>query len=130
LPDVSFPPGAGRPLWLARVYEQDLPLQWVGAYVTAHRAELGQAQAFERNPVLAADALGQFRQFATGQGVEIPQGPEVDEAIRRLLIRQVAAVAFGQDAYYRIAARMDPQVAAAVASFDQAEAILTAAKQP
>jgi carboxyl-terminal processing protease len=123
-PDVRLQQGSGRPLWLARVYEQDLPLQWVGAYVTAHRAELGQAQAFERKPELAADALPQFRQFAAGEGVEIPQGPEVDETIRRMLIRQVAAVAFGQDAYYRVTARMDPQVTAAGAAFERAEALL------
>jgi carboxyl-terminal processing protease len=123
-PDVPLSPGAGRPLWLARVYEQDLPLQWVGAYVTEHRAELGQAEAFERNPELAANALAQFRQFAVVQGVEIPEAPEVDETIRRMLIREVAAVAFGQDVYYRVAARMDPQVSAAVAALAGAEAIL------
>jgi hypothetical protein len=121
---VPLSPGAGRPLWLARVYEQDLPLQWVGAYVTEHRAELGQAEAFERNPELAANALAQFRQFAVVQGVEIPEAPEVDETIRRMLIREVAAVAFGQDVYYRVAARMDPQVSAAVAALAGAEAIL------
>jgi carboxyl-terminal processing protease len=128
-PDLTLPPGTGRPLWLARVYEQDLPLQWVGAYVTEHRAELGAAEAFERNPALSADAVGQFRQFAVTQGVEIPQAPDVDETVRRMLIRQVAAVAFGQDLYYRLAARADPQVAAATASFDKAEGILSVSKQ-
>jgi hypothetical protein len=48
----------------------------------------------------------------------------VDETIRGMLIRQVAAVAFGQDAYYRVTARMDPQVTAAGAAFERAEALL------
>jgi carboxyl-terminal processing protease len=129
-PDVPLPPGAGRPLWLARIHEQDLPLQWIGAYVTEHRAELGPAETFERNPALTADAVAQFRQFAVAQGVEIPQAPDVDQTMRSMLVRLVAAVAFGEDMYYRVAARMDPQVSAAVASFDRAEAILSASKQP
>jgi hypothetical protein len=79
---------------------------------------------------LTADAVAQFRQFAVAQGVEIPQAPDVDQTMRSMLVRLVAAVAFGEDMYYRVAARMDPQVSAAVASFDRAEAILSASKQP
>ncbi len=84
----------------------------------------------EANPTLAPGALSQFRAFAAAQGVEIPSTAEADEVVQRMLVRQVAAVAFGREAYYRVLARLDPQVSAAAAAFEGAEAILALSKQP
>jgi carboxyl-terminal processing protease len=129
-PDVTLPAPGPRPLWLALVLEQDLPLQWVGGYVSERRAALGTVESFEADPKLPADAAAAFRAFAAKQGVEIPSTPEADAWVGSMLLRQVAAVAFGDEVYYRVSARLDPQVAAAAASFGKAEGILTAAKQP
>ena len=129
-PDLTLPAPAHRPLWMARVFEEDLILQWVGGYVSERRGVLGTAASFEANPKLPADAAPAFRAFAAQQGVEIPGTPEADAQVEQMLLRQIAAVAFGDDVYYRVTARLDPQVTAAAAAFDRAEGILAASKQP
>jgi len=129
-PDVTLPTPAPRPLWLARVFEQDLTLQWVGGYVSERRAALGTVESFEADARLPADAAAAFRAFAVQQGVEVPDTPEANAQVERMLLRQVAAVAFGDEVYYRVSARLDPQVAAAASTFDKAEGILAASKQP
>ena len=44
-PDAALPEAPPAPLWLARVHEVDLPLQWIGGYLGAHAAELTTADA-------------------------------------------------------------------------------------
>ena len=51
---------------------------------------------------------------------------ESDGRLQRALVRGVSAVKWGDEGYYRITALTDPDVAAAQAGFDKAQAILAA----
>ena len=125
VPDILLPQPSPRPLWLAQVFENDLPLRWTGGYVEAHRARFASPDSLERSPELPPDALGAFRAFATSEGVVIPPGEDADARLRGALLGEIAFVALGEAGFYRVAARFDPAVKAAVAAFDRAEAILT-----
>jgi carboxyl-terminal processing protease len=127
-PDVVLAKPQPRPLWLAPVFESDLLLQWTGGYVEAHRADLGSPEAFEANPRLPPDALSGFRDFATAQGVPIPATAAADTTLDRVLLGEIAFVAFGRDGFYRVHARIDPEVSASLPAFDRAEAILSLTK--
>ena len=81
VPDILLPQPSPRPLWLAQVFENDLPLRWTGGYVEAHRARFASPDSLERSPELPPDALGAFRAFATSEGVVIPPGEDADEPL-------------------------------------------------
>jgi carboxyl-terminal processing protease len=125
-PDVVFGDAEVTPLWLARVREQDLPLSWVGGYVSANGASLGTLDAFAKTPKLASGATADFRTYATGQGVTIPTGPEADAQLERLLLRVVALAKWGDAGLYRVQAALDPEVLSARQAFDRATEILKA----
>ncbi|MEW5930674.1 MAG: S41 family peptidase [Gemmatimonadota bacterium] len=123
-PDAVLPEAAPAPLWLARVHEADLPLQWVGGYLGAHAGEPATAEALAARPALPAAALADFRAFAARQGVPVPAGAEADARLQRALVLGVAAARWGAAGYYRVAAALDPEVAAAVRELPRAAGIL------
>ena len=126
-PDVNIGGEDVLPLWLARVRENDLVLKWIGGYVTASAAAVSTLDALAANPMLPAAAIGDFRAFASQQGVSIPAGSDVDAELQRVLTRAAARAKFGDAGYYRIAALVDPTVRQAAQQFDRASAILAKA---
>jgi carboxyl-terminal processing protease len=127
-PDVVLPEPDPAPLWLARAREEDLPLKWIGGYVTAAGASLPDLDSLAAHPVLPPTALDNFRAFAAAQGVVIPADP--DDRLQRVLVRAVALAKWGEVGFYRVAAMSDPAVAAAAKQFDRATAILSTGKEP
>ena len=127
-PDVLFGENAATPLWLSRVGEQDLVLAWVGGYVSANAASLGSLDAFLRALAVSPRGLAEFRAFAAQQGVAIPAGAEADAVLQRVLVRAVARARWGEGGAYSAAALADPEVAAAVKSFDRAAALTATAR--
>jgi carboxyl-terminal processing protease len=127
-PDVRFSSEELQPLWLEQVRENDLVLKWIGGYVTANSASLASLDALAANPVLPPSAIGEFRSFASQQGVSIPAGNEVDAELQRVLVRAVGRAKFGDQGYYRVAALVDPLVRQAAQQFDRASAILAKAQ--
>ena len=127
-PDVVLPEPEPAPLWLERAREDDLPLKWIGGYVTSAGASLPGLDSLAAHPALPAAALQSFRAFATAQGDAIP--PDADERLQRVLTRSFALAKWGEEGFYRVAAASDPAVATAAQQFDRASAILTAAKEP
>lgn len=125
-PDAALPEAAPAPLWLARVHEVDLPLQWIGGYLGAHATDFTTAEALAGRPALPAAALADFRAFAARQGVAVPAGAEADAQLQRALVLGVAAAKWGAAGYYRVAAALDPEVAAAVKELPRAAGILGA----
>ena len=126
-PDVRIGGEDVLPLWLARVRENDLVLKWIGGYVTANAAAVSTLDALAANPMLPAAAIGDFRAFASQQGVSIAAGSDVDAELQRVLTRAAARAKFGDAGYYRIAALVDPTVRQAAQQFDRASAILAKA---
>jgi len=124
-PDVVLPDPEPRPLWLDRVYELNLPLQWVGGYVTDHEAELPSLDALAAQPALPASALASFRAFAAAQGAPVPDGPDADAHLQRILVRRVAAAKWGEAGYYRIDAVLDPAIKEAARALDAAAALVS-----
>ena len=117
-----------QPLWVARVRENDLALKWIGGYVSANAGVPATLDALAANPSLPVAVVGEFRSFATQQGVAIPAGDDVDVELQRMLTRALARAKFGESGYYRVAALLDPTVRRAAQQFDRASAIL--AKTP
>jgi carboxyl-terminal processing protease len=127
-PDVLLDEGRETPSWLARVGEQDVVLSWVGGYVSANGASLGSLDAFQRAPSVSAAGLTDFRAFASRQGVVIPAGADADAVLQRVLSGAVAHAKWGDAGAYGVAAMLDPEVKAAVASFQRASSLLGASR--
>jgi carboxyl-terminal processing protease len=121
-PDVLLPVST-RPSWLARVFEEDLPLRWVGGFLEA-AALPAHLDAFAGRPELPATAITDFRAFAARLGVDVPDGAAADETLRGVLLRTMARARWGAAGYYRIAAILDADVTAAAAAFEGADALL------
>jgi hypothetical protein len=108
--------GLTVPLWLI--------LAWVGGYASANGGSLGSLDAFLRAPGLPAAGVANFRAFATRQGVTIPADPEADAVLQRVLAEAVARAKWGDGAAYSVEALTDPEVRAAVKTFERATALL------
>ena len=123
-PDVTLPEREPAPLWLARVYEDDLLLKWIGGYLAANTAAFGSLDALAASPTVPAQAIADFRAFAERQGVTIPA--DGDGWIRGALLVEVASAKWGMEGRYRILAVIDKEVTEAKRQFDRAAAILAA----
>jgi hypothetical protein len=127
-PDVLVDEAASTPAWLARVREQDLILSWVGGYVSANASALNSLEAFLRAAALPPAALSDFRAFAGRQGVQVPGDAGSEAVLQRVLTTAVARAKWGDPGSYGALAFLDPEVSAAVGSFDRAAAILPAGR--
>ncbi|MFL5540297.1 MAG: S41 family peptidase, partial [Longimicrobiaceae bacterium] len=125
-PDVVLAEPPGAPLWLARLYEQDVVTRWINSWLAAHPDALGTAEALSANPVLPAGALADFRAFASRQGLPAPDGADADARLQRTLLGALAWTKWGPEGYYRVVAVLDPQVREAVAQFARAGQLLGA----
>lgn len=125
-PDVVLEGNTAYPLWLARVGEQDVVLSWVAGYVSANTASLGSLDAYLRAPSVTPAGLADFRAFAARQGVVVPADGESDAILQRVLAEAVARAKWGDGGTYSVEALVDPEVRAAVKSFDRAAALLAA----
>ncbi len=123
-PDVVLEENEGAPLWLARLYEDDVVTRWMNAWLAAHPDGLGTMEAFAASPVLPAGALADFRAFAQRQGLPVPDGADADARLQRSLAAALAGTKWGAPGYYRVRAVLDPQVRQAVAQFPRAAQIL------
>ena len=125
-PDVVLDPPEPTPVWLARVYEESLPLKWIAGHLSANPAAYPSLDALAANPTLPAATLADFRKFATSQSVTIPEGADADRRLTTALIEQIAFAKWNTAGVYRIEAVTDPEVKAGAAAFDKAAAILVA----
>jgi carboxyl-terminal processing protease len=123
-PDVRLADAPSAPGWLERAAEDDLLLKWTGAWVTANASALSTIDALAASPALPAAAIADFRAYATKDGIAIPADAESDAMLQRVLVRNVAAVKWGDEGYYRLAAVTSSEVAAASGAFGKAQSIL------
>ena len=123
-PDILFRWRKLPPVWYSRLNEEDLPLKWLGGYVSSAGAAFPSLESLAANPRVPPLAIEQFRAFATSDSVPIPPGTEADSLLNRLLVRGVARLKWGDEGYYRLVAVLDPDVTLAAAAFDRAQAIL------
>ena len=126
VPDLRLPEPEPAPVWLARLEEAQLPLQWVGGHVAASASSYPSLDALAARPALADGALAAFRAFARAQGATPPDGADADRLLEHRLLLGVAATRWGQEGYYRLAAQLDPEVAAARGAFAGAAALVGA----
>jgi carboxyl-terminal processing protease len=106
------------PLWQARLNEGNVVLQWIGRYVSANPPAFASLDQSAQKHAVDATAIAAFRKFAAGQGVTIPQTPDADANLERLLARSAARSKFGDAGFYRVDATIDPEVQTARAAFD------------
>ena len=126
VPDVRLEEPAPAPVWLAKLEELSIPVQWVSAHVSEHGALYPSLDALVASPALAPGALQSFRAFASGLDALVPQGAETDRVLEHRLLLRLARTRWGAEGYYRLSALLDPEVAAARAAFAEAERILSA----
>jgi carboxyl-terminal processing protease len=124
-PDVVLEDRKPSPLWLEDVFEADLPLRWVGGYLSDTPRAFTTVEALAARPDAPAGMLAAFRSFALGQGVEIPEGVAADSVLQRVLLLRAASTLWGPQGFYRVAAVLDPQVREAAAAFELAERVLS-----
>ena len=120
-PDLSLPDAPARPRWASRLEEQQLLMSWSGGYVDAHAATLTDADAFSARELPAA-VLADFRAYASKQGVDVPA--DGDALLKELLLTNIAYARWGTEGAYRVYARRDGEVKAALAGFTQARAMV------
>jgi carboxyl-terminal processing protease len=125
-PDVVLPEPEPAPLWLARVREEAIPVEWIAGHLSASGGSYPSADALATNPTVAPATLASFRAFALEQGVDIPAGADADRFLMREIVLRVALAKFGEPGYYRVAASLDPEVAAAREAFGKAAELLAA----
>ena len=123
-PDIVFPEAEPSPVWLARVYEERLDLKWIAGHVTAAGDAYVSLDATAAAPKAAPGAVAAFRQFATEQGVTIPDGADADARLERAIVRWVARAKWGDAGFYRLAAVQSGDVKRAIEAFGRAESIL------
>ena len=121
-PDVRTERPTPDPAWVRRVNELDIPVAWVGGFVTQHSAALASLDEFAANPMLPSDAANSFRAFAEQRGVIIPRSVDDDARLDRMLLGAVAYAKWGNSGLYQVEARIDPEVRAATAHFAGMEA--------
>jgi hypothetical protein len=102
----------------------------MGGYISATGSGLATLDSLAADPRLPAAALAQFRDFAARQGVTIPPGAESDSLLQRVLVPAAARVKWGDGGYYRLAAMLDSDVAAALAAFSRTTALLSRREAP
>ena len=111
-PDILVPERAGSPVWLARLGEDDLPLAWVGGYLSGVTVPSLDSLLSARKP--PAGAVASFRQFATAKGATLPADAEAESRLERMVLGEIVFTKWGDAGYYRLAAALDPVVAQAV----------------
>ena len=124
-PDVVLPEREPAPVWLARIYEEAIPLAWVGGYISSPAASRTTLEALAAAPTLPPAALEDFRTLARKRGITIPPGPEADAWLQGALVLRVAAAKWGDAGYYRVIASVDPEIGDAARTFDRAAALLS-----
>lgn len=113
-PDVRTPKPAEPPAWYAKVNELELPMAWVGGFMSEQGNALGALSSFASDPRLPSGTMEAFRAFATGRGVTIPASESDDAALRRLLLQTVSYAKWGSAGLYQVEARTDPDVRHAI----------------
>ena len=111
------------PAWFGRLYEEALPLKWVGAYVSGAGASV-TLDALAVGRKVPVDEIQRFRALADQHGVRIPAGDDADALIQRALVPEFAHARWGAAGFYRLAALLDDEVAAATAGIARAATIL------
>lgn len=122
-PDVVLDRPAD-PLWLARVREASLTLRWTPGYVEANADRFTDAESLARAPRLPPDAVSLFRDFASEQGVPIPEGGDADRRLESLLLLAVASVRWGPAGQSRVGAAVDPMIREAIGAFSVIPTVL------
>jgi hypothetical protein len=126
VPDVFLAKPAPMPLWLSRVYEENLPLKWVGSYLDANPSALTTIEALVAAGAPPAGAVASLRAFILEQRLTVPDDDDARRRLERVALLNLAYAKFAEEGYYSVNAVIDPQVTEAVAAFGQAAAILTA----
>ncbi|MGQ0642015.1 MAG: S41 family peptidase [Gemmatimonadaceae bacterium] len=118
-PDVFFAAADGDAAWLARIREQELPLKWVGGFLSGAGSGV-VLDSLARQGTVDAGGIADFRAFAQTRGVDVPNDPTAVARLGRVLALEVAAAKWGDAGYYRVAAAGDPEIQQAVRALEQA----------
>lgn len=108
------------PLWLSRLAEDNVVLKWIGGYVSANPAAFSSLDKLAQDKSVGVNAVAEFRKFASSQGVQIPQTPDADALLERVITESAARSKFGDAGFYRMTAVLDPEVQTARKAFDDA----------
>ena len=117
-PDVLLPQPDAAPVWVARLNEADVWLEWLAGYLPSDGSRLTTLDAFVADETPSASAIALFRALASKHLIEIPA--DADATLWRLMRRVVAGAKWGEGGALTLRARGDAQVRAALESFARA----------
>lgn len=123
-PDVVLPAADAGPDWFEDDHMDDgrLLLRWAGGLdSTVVRAGTPEELA---NTVLPHGVVREFADFARAAGVPLPDDALEDGSLPIVLARAIAWARWGETGLYTFTALRDPQVARAVASMPEAQALV------
>ena len=110
-----------EPQWFAQLRELQLPLQWLGSYLSDTTLSGVSPRDFAATS-LPHTVVENFLAFASESGVTVP--PDGVEAVAELLLLQVAWGQWGATGYYTVAALHDRRVAVAAKQLAYARRLL------
>ena len=124
-PDVMLPERVGAPVWMSRLYEDDLVARWARGYADAASPKLTM-EGLEAAKALPAGALAAFKEFATKAGHTLPA--DADERLGRSVLATLASAVAGDKGFFRMRALLDPEVESAVQALARSAEILATKK--
>lgn len=128
VPDVLLADRMGPPAWLVRLAEDDLFGRFAAGWVTDQGAAYTTLDEFDAKLPPFDDAMVAFRALAAKAGRDVPPDSAAVARVRRNLLVAVAAAKWGDAGRYRVSARLDPEVQAAIAALGRAGEILAPKK--
>jgi carboxyl-terminal processing protease len=121
-PDITFPRPAPLPTWRLRSAERAIGNRWAGSYVSEKRSQLTDPSVLLEQSV-ADDVVASYLQRLRSEGIEVP--PDADSAeLRFTLLTLIAETRWGPAERLQVAARLDPEIKAALAEMPKARALL------
>jgi len=126
-PDVVLDEPDPVPLWLRRLQEQELPLKWAGAVSADAARAPADVERYVSGEAIPPSAVAEFREFTRARGGQVPDDPDADARLRRVLAAELARAKFGDAGYFRVVLSDDAWIQRAMQAFDRA-ALLTGSR--
>lgn len=121
-PDIAVRREAPRPAWLSSLASDDYFLQWLGQFLQDRGRALASADDLLDDARLDV-AVADLREFAARRQLTLPSDAYATADLRRLARNAIAWTRFGPGESFRLSARTDHEVAAALAALDRAAAL-------
>jgi carboxyl-terminal processing protease len=124
-PDVFLPRPPAVPVWRMRSAEKAVGTRWAASYVTERRASLTDPSVLLQDAV-ADEVVESYLARVRAEGIEVPADADTPE-LRFTLLTLIAETRWGAPERLQVAARIDPEIEAALAEIPRARELIAPA---